>query len=84
MRDEDKSKLFRIVLARLDNGRLSGTRGAVSQSIYDAHNGRPDGLLVTTENMWLFRQYRNQVSPSPSHLIDSAIAYLKETTNADQ
>jgi hypothetical protein len=77
MRDEDKADLFRLVLERLDNGR----RGAVSQSIYDAHNGRPDGLLVTTDNMWLFRQYRNSVSPSPGHMIDAALAYQKEKSH---
>ena len=41
--------------------------------IQDAHNGRPDGLIVTDFNLHLFRQYRNSVSPSPAALIREAL-----------
>ena len=75
MTDEDKAKLYRIVRDRLECGRLCGKRKHVESSILAAHNGRPDGLLVTTSNMYLFRQYRNSVSPSPAHMVDAALAW---------
>jgi hypothetical protein len=75
MTNEDKAKLFRIVRDRLNCGKLIGKRKHVETAIYDAHNGRPDGFLVTTSNMHLFRQYRNGVSPSPAHLVDAALAW---------
>lgn len=77
MTDEDKGKLFRIVrdmLNRLKGRRLS-KRKHVESAIYAAHNGRPDGFLVTTDNMYLFRQYRDDVSPSPAHMMDAALAW---------
>jgi hypothetical protein len=75
MTDEDKGKLFRIVRDRLNCGKIYGKRKHVESAIYAAHNGRPDGLLVTTDNMYLFRQYRNSVSPSPAHMVDAALAW---------
>ena len=80
MTDENKGKLFRIVRDRLNCGRLVGKswtrkRKHVESAIYAAHNGRPDGFLVTTDNMYLFRQYRNGVSPSPAHMVDEAMAW---------
>jgi|688.fasta_scaffold106471_8 hypothetical protein len=75
MTNEDKAKLFRIVRDRLNCGKVWGKRKHVESAIFDAHNGRPDGLLVTNENMYLFRQYRNGVSPSPAKLVNEALAW---------
>jgi hypothetical protein len=75
MTDEDKAKLYRIVRDRLECGKVWGKRKHVESSILAAHNGRPDDLLVTTSNMYLFRQYRNSVSPSPAHMVDAALAW---------
>lgn len=75
MEDGAKHELFRIILARLNNGRISGKRKHVESSILAAHLGRPDGLMVTTENMHLFRQYRNSVSGEPAHMVDAALAW---------
>jgi len=74
MTDEDKGKLFRIVRDRLNCGKSGGKRKHVESAIYAAHNGRLDGFLVTTGNLYLFRQYRNSVSPSPAHMVDAALA----------
>ena len=78
MTDENKGKLFRIVRDRLNCGKQGGKRKHVEAAIYDAHNGRPDGFLVTTDNMYLFRQYRNSVSPSPAHMVNAALAWHEE------
>jgi len=75
MTDEDKGKLFRIVRDRLNCGKSYYKRKHIESAIFAAHNGRPDGLLVTTDNMYLFRQYRNSVSPSPAHMVDAALAW---------
>lgn len=76
MTDNDKRLLYRIVLDRLNSGKRERARWrSVEQAIFDAHNGRPDGFLVTTDNMWLFRQYRNSVSPNPGQLVREAIDY---------
>lgn len=48
-------------------------RGWVEDRITDAHLGRPDGRLVTDENLHLFRQYRNTVSADPRVLTDEAL-----------
>lgn len=75
MADEWKADLFRIVRAELDRvtSKKRGGRKRIWDAIYAAHNGRPDGYLVTTDNMGLFRLYRNNVSPNPDHLIDAAL-----------
>lgn len=77
MRDADKRQLYRVVLAHISHWGKHYDRELLEDDIRDAHNGRPDGWLVTNENMWLFRQYRNAVSPSPSHMVDAALAYGK-------
>jgi hypothetical protein len=78
------AELYRIVLAELDRVTTTkrGGRKRIWNAIYAAHNGRPDGFLVNTDNMGLFRQYRNNVSPNPDHLIDAALAYQKEDSHA--
>lgn len=75
MEQSNKEKLYRVVLKRLHCGSLGGKRKHVESAIYAAHNGRPDGFLVTTDNMRLFRQYRNAVSPDPAHMVNAALAY---------
>lgn len=81
MRDEDKQRLYQIVLDKLERHRGKNSRRRVQDAIFAAHNGRPDGCLVTADNMWLFRQYRNSVSPNPKHMVDAALAYGKEVKN---
>lgn len=81
MREEDKQRLYQLVLDELALHRSKHARRMVEDAIFAAHNGRPDGYLVTADNMWLFRQYRNSVSPSPKHLVDAALAYGKEVQN---
>lgn len=77
MTDQDKAELYRIVRKRLAGGgaSLASKRKHVESDISDAHNGRPDGYFVTSDNLSLFRQYRNAVSPSPKHMVDAALAY---------
>jgi sugar lactone lactonase YvrE len=78
MTDNDRQLLLRIVWDRLNCGKQGGKQRHVEQAIFDAHNGRPDGFLVTTDNMWLFRQYRNSVSPSPKQLVHEAMDFYRE------
>lgn len=79
MTDNWQDELFRVVLSRLSAGRgAKKSRGEVWDAIYAAHNGRPDGYLVTNDNQHLFRLYRNNVSPNPDHLIDAALKYQKQ------
>lgn len=49
-----------------------------AESIRQAHAGAPDGWLVTNDNMALFRQYRNGVSPNPLDMIDEALDLHEE------
>ena len=79
MTDDNKRELFRVVLAAM--GTKRGGRRRVFDAIADAHLGRPDGYVVNSDNMSLFRQYRNAVSPRPAHLIDAALAW-KEAQDA--
>lgn len=81
MREEDKQRLYRIVLDELARHRTKHARRMVEDAIFAAYNGRPDGYLVTADNMWLFRQYRNSVSPSPKHMVDAALEHGKEVQN---
>lgn len=69
MKQENRQELMRIVNAALDDY----SEQAIASIIVDAHNGRPDGLIVTDFNLHLFRQYRNSVSPSPAALIREAL-----------
>lgn len=78
MTDESKRELYRIILDRLNNGRISGKRKHVESDILTAHMGRPDGWWVTDKNMHLFRQYRNSVSSEPAHMVDAALAYEED------
>ena len=71
MTEENKHKLFEIVLASVEKR----GREVTEKRIWDAHMGSPDGCVVTMENMHLFRKYRNSVSGKPSHMVDSALAY---------
>ena len=75
MAEADKHELFRIILARLNNGRVSGKRKHVESDILSAHMGRLDGWWITTDNLHLFRQYRNYVSCEPAHMVDAALAW---------
>lgn len=63
------------MLDQLQCGRIIGKRKHVESAILAAHNGRPDGFLVTTANLHLFRQYRNAVSPDPAALVNAAEDY---------
>lgn len=79
MSDERFAELYRIVLARLNSGKLGGKPKHVRKAIYDHHmHGRLDGFLITWENQHWFRMYRNNVSPDPKHLIDAALAFHGE------
>jgi hypothetical protein len=78
MADADKHELFRIILARLNSGRISGKRKHLESDILSAHLGRPDGWWVTTDNLHLFRQYRNDVSCEPKHMVDAALAWKED------
>lgn len=78
MTDSDRRLLLRIVWDRLRCSDRRSHQRSVEQSIFEAHNGRPDGVLVTTDNMWLFRQYRNSVSPNPKQLVHEAMDFYRE------
>jgi len=75
MADADKRKLFRMILTRLNNGRISGKRKHVESDILSAHMGRLDGWWIKPDNLHLFRQYRNYVSCEPAHMVDAALAW---------
>lgn len=81
MREQDRESLCRIVKAYIDPKRPGHKPRQVWQIIEAAHNGRPDGFLVTNDNMWLFRQYRNSVSCNPQDIIDEAMLF-QEVVNA--
>jgi hypothetical protein len=71
----DRQWLFRIVRRELEEG---CTRKRLEEEIFAAHNGKPDGFLVTNDNLWLFRQYRNSVSGNPARLVDEALRFQEE------
>jgi len=52
----------------------------LTQLIADAHNGHPDGHVITNENLHLLRQYRNTINPSPYALITEALARTPHPT----
>lgn len=81
MREVDRAELCRIVKAYIDPKRPGHKPRQVWQIIEAAHNGRPDGYLVTTANMSLFRQYRNSVSPNPQDMIDEAMLFQEEVSD---
>jgi hypothetical protein len=73
MTDSDKQELYRIVLARLNEGRVNSKRKHVEADIFAAHNGRLSGW-IDWDNLSLFRQYRNSVSGDPRRLVDEALS----------
>lgn len=77
MTDEDKQELYRVVRSWVMTPGWY-TQEDVRVCIQDAHAGRPDGLLVTNDNQWMFRQYRNSVSPDPAQLVKEALAYVED------
>ncbi len=82
MREVDRAELCRIVRGYIDPKRPGHKPKQVWQIIHAAHNGRPDGFLVTNDNMWLFRQYRNSISCNPQDMIDEALLSQEEVANA--
>ena len=71
MTRESEIELYETVMSHINTyGEQSAMR-----AIWDAHNGRPDGWLVTNENLHLFRQYRNSIDPRPMHMIESTWIY---------
>lgn len=78
MTEADKQKLYRVIRDYMNRNHGPYMQHGMARRIQQAHNGMPDGSLVTTDNMWLFRQYRNAVSPSPSHMVAAALADRKE------
>ena len=77
MTDSNKQELYRIVVARLTEGRPRSKRRHVESDIYDAHNGKPGGW-INWDNLSLFRQYRNSVSGDPKRLVDEALRFQEE------
>jgi hypothetical protein len=69
MTPENKTKLFAIVRTAIAEGSVA----RVQRAIYDCHNGRLDGWIVTQDNLHLFRQYRNNVSGDPARLTNEAL-----------
>ena len=80
MTGADKAELYRLVRGWVLTPGYP-TRKLVKECMQDAHFGRPDGYLVTTDNQWMFRQYRNSVSPNVDQLVREAVAY-EEVTDA--
>jgi hypothetical protein len=80
MNDADKAELYRLVRGWVLTPGYP-ERKHVIECIQDAHLGRPDGWLVTNDNQWLFRQYRNSVSPNAEKLVREAVAF-KEVGDA--
>ena len=68
MTPESRTELLIIVNAAITDNEVS----VVANSIMDANLGRPDGWIVTDDNLHLFRQYRNSVSANPNDLIREA------------
>jgi hypothetical protein len=75
MTDTDKHRLYRIVLDSLAQQRSRYGRQIVESAIRSAHLGGQVVRPVTSYNLPLFRQYRNDVSPDPAHLVDAATEY---------
>lgn len=77
MTDADKQDLYRLVAGWLSTPGWPEQKH-VKRCIQDAHDGRPDGTLVTNDNMWMFRQYRNSVSPRPDQLVFESLAFAED------
>ena len=69
MSPENRAALMVIVKEALANHPLQ----RVERVIYECHNGRLDGRIVTRNNLHLFRQYRNTVSGEPSVMTKEAL-----------
>ena len=79
MPDTCFATLFRLVRHALE----AGKRKDVHADILAAHlYDRPQGF-ITRDTRGLVRQYRNSMSCDPTHLIEAALAYEEETTNAN-
>lgn len=72
--DTKTIELFEEVLSHINT---YGNRDLTEQLIRQAHEGRPDGVLVTKENLHLFRIYRNTVSSKPMQMVDEALVYAR-------
>ena len=64
-------ELAKLITAMIDAIGRKRTAGY----ILDAHNGKPDGYYITSDNMHLVRRYRNSVSGNPAQLIEEALSY---------
>lgn len=60
------------LMALVDEWLAQHDRRFIECVIIDAHNGRPDGTLVTEDNEHLIRRFRNRVSADPNRLIEEA------------
>lgn len=68
MQGEDRAELYGIVREAIDKY----GHAQVSRCISEANNwGRVDGFVVTTDNMHLFRQFRN-TNFSADNLVEEA------------
>jgi hypothetical protein len=77
MPDPRFAELYRLVLDALAKAKPKSVREDIEAAhMYD----RPQGF-ISRETSGLVRQYRNNVSPNPQHLIDAARAYAKEESN---
>lgn len=68
MLQKNKTELMDIVYHEI----VDCGSGHVAKVIGEAHMGRPGGC-VTNQNLHLFRQYRNLVSPDPAKLVGEAM-----------
>lgn len=71
MQEPERKELMRLVSGWLNE---HGDE-FVANIIIDAHLGRPDGWLVTRDNLHLLRQYRNSVSGNAQDMINEALKF---------
>jgi hypothetical protein len=71
MNPEEREALFDHIRKFVEKSGYK--RSEVEDAIRAAHNGRPDGYLVTNDNQWMFRRYRNYESPNPKQLVAEAL-----------
>ena len=70
------SEVNRVALMRLVSEWLNVYGDErVADAIGCAHRARPDGDMVTTDNLHLVRQYRNTRSSVPADLINDALTW---------
>ena len=76
MPDDYFADLYRLVRQALAAHKRRDVRDAIlAAHLYD----RPQGF-ITRDTSGLVRQYRNNVSCDPAHLIKAALAYEEEVT----